>query len=112
MITSCRYSNGKDYSFYTVNTSIATGEVPGEWKEAVVTPILKKGDSQKKEKLWNKTFLLLLILLKKCKFCNLDLEHGLFETTTILDADFHCPEFYWIGSGFASVLCVKDWIKR
>ena len=32
-----------------INTSITTGEFPAEWKEAMVTPLLKKGDAQKKE---------------------------------------------------------------
>ena len=32
-----------------INNSITTGEFPSEWKEALVTPILKKGDPTKKE---------------------------------------------------------------
>jgi hypothetical protein len=32
-----------------INTSIRNGEVPTAWKEAIVTPILKKGDPLKKE---------------------------------------------------------------
>ena len=32
-----------------INTSIINGEFPDVWKEAIVTPILKKGDATKKE---------------------------------------------------------------
>ncbi len=32
-----------------INNSIANGEFPEMWKEALVTPILKKGDPTKKE---------------------------------------------------------------
>ena len=32
-----------------INSSIENGEFPAEWKEALITPILKKGDREKKE---------------------------------------------------------------
>ena len=32
-----------------INSSISTGIVPEKWKEAIVTPILTKGDAKKKE---------------------------------------------------------------
>jgi hypothetical protein len=32
-----------------INSSISSGEFPSMWKEALVTPILKKGDPTKKE---------------------------------------------------------------
>ena len=34
-----------------INSSIENGEFPAEWKEALITPILKKGDREKKGKL-------------------------------------------------------------
>jgi hypothetical protein len=34
-----------------INSSITNGEFPDMWKEALVTPILKKGDPTKKENL-------------------------------------------------------------
>jgi hypothetical protein len=34
-----------------INSSISSGESPSMWKEALVTPILKKGDPTKKRKL-------------------------------------------------------------
>ena len=41
---------------HTINASIMAGEVPEIWKEAIVVPILKKGDStdvRNGAKLWN-----------------------------------------------------------
>ena len=32
-----------------INSSIESGEFPTEWKEAIITPILKKGDKENKE---------------------------------------------------------------
>ena len=36
---------------HIINTSIRSGEVPAHWKEAIVVPILKKGDKLDKNKI-------------------------------------------------------------